>query len=598
MGLFGWFRSIAHAVRHAFHRAFHRAYRVFHGVTSFFRHAASRARHVVSAFRGFYHHVRHKIHNAFHHAFNRIRSYTHAFVSHIHKAVHNMVNGIRRAGRRISHWFHRTAHNISRSVGRFYHNARNLVSSAVSHVRNYVHRIVHHFKHIPKHIPVRSTGRFIRHNPWVVPAVATVLIGAAVVGSGVGVHGLHGVNGPNTPSPGIVPNVGSPFAGMNVFNPITGNKDNLFWFLMGMPTLSLGAAGVYLWKKYRHMEIVPSAYTTVTSGTENYEQKMKDTSQLNAHLDPYYWYLKGKKALIEAREKWTEKFPEWYMGGVRKNANELTELNPQLKPFSDFSLKITETNVEAVVGIGEFFFDLSDLAYTAVWMNPTNPVDQYVMAKNSMAMSASIRQVIQNPSSIGKAIENQVGYITKHPVREGVHYAFWVLLSIATMGAGAEGEGAEVEEAGAETEAATGATEGTIVGTSAEGTEAGAETGETSEATGVDSTDSIVTPHNDIISEYTDPKGRVVRLYKGTETKGFTHIKARHGEDFERAFGVSKDEIPKVLNDAFKKGKIVREFIKSGKPTAILDYKYKDKTIRIIYNYATGEIITAYPLTI
>ncbi len=378
MGLFGWFRSIAHAVGHAFHRA----YRAFHGVSSFFRHAASRARHVVSAYRGFYHRVGRRVHNAFHHAFNRIRSYTHAFVSHIHKAVHNMVNGIRSAGRRISHWFHRTVHNISRSARRFYHSARNLVSSAVSHVRNYVHRIVHHFKHIPKHTPVRSTGRFIRHNPWVVPAVATVLIGAAVVGSGVGVHGS--VNESSMPSSsGNSVGVGFPITDMDIFNPIAGSKDNLFWFLMGMPTLSLGAAGVYLWNRYRHVD------WTI-------EGSLPSDSQINDPIDQGDPNSKGLAMFdpIETKEEW-EKEVESY--------KQATERNPIYKPWKDFAMGIVQLG-DNMNSLGDQWLDSND------WLTKAGGV----LEKFSGGVIESIGGVIDFPNEVinagSYAIAKEIAY--------------------------------------------------------------------------------------------------------------------------------------------------------------------------------------------
>ncbi len=60
----------------------------------------------------------------------------------------------------------------------------------------------------------------------------------------------------------------------------------------------------------------------------------------------------------------------------------------------------------------------------------------------------------------------------------------------------------------------------------------------------------------DLISTIRAPDGKVVFLEKGTEKAGLLHVLKEHQKDFEN-IGVKVDEIPKVLMNAIKNGKIV-----------------------------------------
>ncbi len=562
-----WFGGLFHAVSHAFHRAFRR----------------------VSSF----------VHRAFH----RVRKAVSHFVGSFHRHVRRVSHHMKRAYHRVSNWVHHAWHHARKAYHHIRHSIGKAVHSAWHRVRHWYHSFHRHASH-PAHTihrMVHGVPSFVRKHPWVVPAVLIPVAAIPTVVTYIAPNTPtqpHVSNVPATNYPGTyahaMPSTAS--SADSPFNPVSGDKDGFWKVLMGL-AMGIGSAGlVYLWNKHSYVGI-STAYAATEQDVVNQKQEQPE---LNLDLDPYHWYLRGRGVLSDARKKLTNDFPEWRMKIMKKNAEELLKTHSEMKPVVDISLKIDEIDTEAKVGVGEFVLDIADLVYTAMWSSPISPFGTYILQKNAIVTSSSIEQVFQNPELIKKAIDDQIEYVKEHPIREGVHYAAWILLTIITAGAGAEAEGAEAGTELEDTLAGTVERETTNEMTGLSRTAAGTEVAGDDMA-GVEGSEALAGTEigggaKAEIASYIDPKGREVKLYVGTETKGFTHIKLRHGEDFRKAFGISEDDIPTVLDDAFKKGKIINEFTKNGKPTAILESTYQDKKVRVIYNYVTGEIITAHPM--
>ena len=79
----------------------------------------------------------------------------------------------------------------------------------------------------------------------------------------------------------------------------------------------------------------------------------------------------------------------------------------------------------------------------------------------------------------------------------------------------------------------------------------------------------------DLISTIRAPDGKVVFLEKGNEKAGLLHVLKEHQKNFED-IGVQVDDIPNVLVDAIKKGKIVG-YQGKGKGRPIYETEIKGK---------------------
>lgn len=101
-----------------------------------------------------------------------------------------------------------------------------------------------------------------------------------------------------------------------------------------------------------------------------------------------------------------------------------------------------------------------------------------------------------------------------------------------------------------------------------------------------------------------DKTGQTIWLEKGNSTAGLEHIingngrTPGHGKDFEKAFGVSKDQIPNYLNKIISNGSVISSELKdiNGRSGFERIY-YFDKKYYVLTGIGTnGFIVTAYPI--
>lgn len=108
----------------------------------------------------------------------------------------------------------------------------------------------------------------------------------------------------------------------------------------------------------------------------------------------------------------------------------------------------------------------------------------------------------------------------------------------------------------------------------------------------------------DIVFITRDEQGRIVWLEKGNSSAGLEHIlngngkSTGHAADFEKAFGVSRTEIPLLLKNIISNGKIVSDTIKAvNGRTGYERVYYYDGVHYLMTGIGTnGFIVTAYPI--
>ena len=108
----------------------------------------------------------------------------------------------------------------------------------------------------------------------------------------------------------------------------------------------------------------------------------------------------------------------------------------------------------------------------------------------------------------------------------------------------------------------------------------------------------------DIMFITRDETGRIVWLEKGNSSAGLEHIlngngkTPGHAADFERAFGISKSEIPSFLKNVISKGKVVSDTLKTinGRSGYERIYYYDGKHYLMTGIGTNGFIVTAYPI--
>ena len=101
-----------------------------------------------------------------------------------------------------------------------------------------------------------------------------------------------------------------------------------------------------------------------------------------------------------------------------------------------------------------------------------------------------------------------------------------------------------------------------------------------------------------------DKTGQTVWLEKGNSSAGLEHIingngrTPGHGKDFEKAFGVSKTEIPNYLHKVISNGSVISNELKNinGRNGFERIY-YFEKKYHVLTGIGTnGFIVTAYPI--
>ena len=107
----------------------------------------------------------------------------------------------------------------------------------------------------------------------------------------------------------------------------------------------------------------------------------------------------------------------------------------------------------------------------------------------------------------------------------------------------------------------------------------------------------------DLIFTTKDKSGQIVFLEKGNSSAGLQHIldgngnNAGHAEDFIRAIGISREEIPNYLYKVITHGTIIKEEVKTvgGKTGYERDYYYNGKYFVVTGIGTNGFLVSAYP---
>lgn len=108
----------------------------------------------------------------------------------------------------------------------------------------------------------------------------------------------------------------------------------------------------------------------------------------------------------------------------------------------------------------------------------------------------------------------------------------------------------------------------------------------------------------DIIFVAKDATGQTVWLENGNGSAGLKHIldgngkSPGHAADFERAFGISRNQIPSFLNDVVSNGRIISNELKriNGRDGFERIYYYDGKHYVLTGIGTNGFIVTAYPI--
>lgn len=108
----------------------------------------------------------------------------------------------------------------------------------------------------------------------------------------------------------------------------------------------------------------------------------------------------------------------------------------------------------------------------------------------------------------------------------------------------------------------------------------------------------------DVIFVAKDATGQTVWLEKGNKFAGLEHIldgngkSPGHASDFEKAFGISRDQIPTFLNNIISNGKIISNELKeiNGRDGFERIYYYNGKHYVLAGIGTNGFIVTAYPI--
>ena len=108
----------------------------------------------------------------------------------------------------------------------------------------------------------------------------------------------------------------------------------------------------------------------------------------------------------------------------------------------------------------------------------------------------------------------------------------------------------------------------------------------------------------DIVFITKDGTGQTVWLEKGSPSAGLEHIlngngtSSGHASEFEKAFGISKEQIPSFLRNVISNGRIVSNTIKvvNGRKGFERIYYYDGKHYVLTGIGTNGFIVTAYPI--
>lgn len=117
--------------------------------------------------------------------------------------------------------------------------------------------------------------------------------------------------------------------------------------------------------------------------------------------------------------------------------------------------------------------------------------------------------------------------------------------------------------------------------------------------------DNIKFNEEDIVFIVRDQSGQIVWLENGNSSAGLIHIieekdeRSGHAKDFEKAFGITKNEIGDFLKEVVQFGKVVsNKIIDIGNDKQGYEriYEYNEKYCVLTGIGTNGFIVTAYPM--
>ena len=103
----------------------------------------------------------------------------------------------------------------------------------------------------------------------------------------------------------------------------------------------------------------------------------------------------------------------------------------------------------------------------------------------------------------------------------------------------------------------------------------------------------------DVMFTARDSTGQIVWLEKGSKTAGYAHLESRgHVAQIAKKFGVSESEVPRLLRNVIRDGRIVSNKIKkaNGREGYERIYEYNGDRILLTGIGLNGFMVSAYPL--
>ncbi len=103
----------------------------------------------------------------------------------------------------------------------------------------------------------------------------------------------------------------------------------------------------------------------------------------------------------------------------------------------------------------------------------------------------------------------------------------------------------------------------------------------------------------DVMFTARDSTGQIVWLEKGSKTAGYAHLKSRgHVAQIAKKFDVSESEVPRLLRNVIRDGRILSNTIKktNGRDGYERIYEYNGERILLTGIGLNGFMVSAYPL--
>lgn len=103
---------------------------------------------------------------------------------------------------------------------------------------------------------------------------------------------------------------------------------------------------------------------------------------------------------------------------------------------------------------------------------------------------------------------------------------------------------------------------------------------------------------DEVIFTVRDARGQVIWLEKGNSTAGFSHMQQRnHIEQLAKYFDVTTEDIPRLLRNMIRDGRIVSDVleIRGGREIRNRVYEYNGNHIVLAALGSNGFLVTAFP---